>query len=90
MYVGMVKNQGLRDRYKQYLAEEKKDLQKAKRAHVTEMLQAWKDRLHFYYAELPATVDVIQVEDALLAAFLPPFNREFPATVSNALKLRFK
>jgi hypothetical protein len=89
MYVGKVGKQGLRGRYKQYLVEERKDVQKAKRAHITEMLQAWKDRLHFYYAVLPAT-DVDKIEDALLEAYLPPFNREFPATVANAVKLRLK
>jgi len=90
MYVGMVQKQGLRDRYRQYLRDEKKDVQLSKRSHITEMLQTWKDRLHFYYAELPSTVDVEQIEDALLEAYLPPFNRDFPATVANAVKLRLK
>ena len=89
MYVGMVRGQGLRDRYAQYLAEEKRDVETAKRTHITRMLQTWKGRLHFFFAELPQTVDVKAVEDALLEAYIPPYNIELPSTIREPVKLSY-
>ena len=51
------------------------------------MLEKWDGFLWFCFARI-AQADLIEdVEDALLTAYLPPTNKEFPAKVSRALKV---
>ena len=49
----------------------------AARPHIGEMIELWADHLKLFYAEAPAP-DVPALEDALLLAYVPPFNRKFP------------
>jgi hypothetical protein len=53
------------------------------------MLNKWPDHLWFYYAEVANTALIDDLEDALLAAYLPPFNQSFPAEVRELLKVVF-
>lgn len=85
LYVGKVETQVFRARYRQYLAEKAKG-EGARRVHVTRMLQKWDGYLWFYYASIKAAELITSVEDALVAAYLPPGNREVPAEVRYALK----
>lgn len=88
MYVGIAEKQVLRDRFSQYFVEKDKG-ETSRRPHVTEMLLKWKDFLWFYYAEISDTAKIRQVEDELLAAYLPPSNRTFPSTVRRAVARLF-
>ena len=81
LYVGKVEKQVFRERYKQYLKEQQKDYRNARRVHVTRMLQKWKNHLWFCYAPVDDDQLIGQIEDALLAAYLPSHNREFPASI---------
>jgi hypothetical protein len=81
LYVGKVEKQVFRDRYKQYLSEQEKGHRDARRVHVTRMLQKWKDHLWFCYAPVDDDKLIAQIEDALLAAYLPSHNRDFPASI---------
>ena len=75
LYIGKAESQTLRQRCRQYTAD--------RRVHIAEFLRLWKQHLYLYYAALdPATVDISRVEDDLLAAFVPPFNRSFPGTLN--------
>ena len=81
LYVGKVERQVFRDRYRQYLRE-KQMMQEARRPHISRMLQKWDGYLWFFYAEIADEAQITEVEDALLAAYLPSHNRDFPSHVS--------
>lgn len=85
LYVGKVEDQDFRKRYKQYL-QEKAAGEKARRVHIMRMLQKWDGFLWFYYAAIADVALIEKVEDALIAAYLPPANRRVPAEVNYALK----
>ena len=80
LYVGKVEDQAFRARYKQYLREKQEGV-KARRVHVSRMLQKWDGYLWFCYAPIENGALIGQVEDALLAAYLPSHNRTFPSHV---------
>jgi hypothetical protein len=80
LYVGKVEEQGFRARYSQYLGERLKG-QNTRRVHVSRMLRKWDGYLWFCYAEINDQSLITQVEDALLAAYLPSHNRTFPSQV---------
>jgi hypothetical protein len=88
LYVGKAQRQALRDRFTQYFDEKAKG-EKSRRPHVTEMLLKWEGFLWFYYAEISSTVKINEIEDSLLAAYLPPSNRQFPSSVRHAVKKLF-
>lgn len=89
LYVGMVESQDFRERYKQYL-HEKAQGAKSRRPHVTDMLLKWEGFLSFCYAPIASTTAIKGVEDALLAAYLPPSNKDFPASISRAHRQVFE
>lgn len=88
LYVGKAQEQVLRDRFMQYFDERAKG-EKSRRPHVTEMLLKWDGFLWFYYAEISSIAKIREAEDSLLAAYLPPSNRQFPSSVRDAVKKLF-
>lgn len=88
LYVGMVKDQFFRDRFRQYL-QERAVGDASRRVHVTQMLMKWEGFLWFCYAAIGDQEAIEPAEDALLAAYLPPCNRRFPATVDLEIKKLF-
>lgn len=84
LYVGKVEDQSFRDRYRNYLTERNKG-ENARRVHVSRMLQKWDGFLWFYYAPVDEAALISPIEDALLAAYLPPANRRVPAEARYAL-----
>lgn len=88
LYVGKAQDQALRDRFTQYFDEKAKG-DKSRRPHVTEMLLKWDGFLWFYYTEISSAAKIMEVEDCLLAAYLPPSNRHFPSSVRHAVKKLF-
>ena len=88
LYVGETERQTFQQRYQQYL-QEKEAGDSSRRPHITDMLQKWDGYLWFCYAKMDRRDLITQVEDTLLAAYLPPTNKDFPATVSAALKKVF-
>lgn len=87
MYVGKADN-SLRSRYYKYL-EERRLGDASRRPHVEEMLKTWEGYLWFYYAKVDRKDVIHSVEQLLLAAYLPPTNKEFPAEVRRALQRLF-
>lgn len=88
LYVGQTEGQDFRRRYGQYLRE-KRTGDQSQRPHVTEMLRKWDGSLFFCYAPITRTNLIERVEDALLTAYLPPTNKDFPAKVSRRIRELF-
>jgi hypothetical protein len=84
LYIGKVKDQNLRTRYRQYLRAEQ--TWKA-RPHIASMIQKWSGYLYFYYAEVSDTSLINQLEEDLITAFLPPENRSWPAKITKVMRM---
>ena len=84
LYVGQTERQGFRARYQQYLRELRAG-EESRRPHITEMLEKWDGHLWFCFAPVSRDDHITEIEDALLAGYLPPANKDFPAKVSRAL-----
>lgn len=83
LYVGETHEQTLRARCSSYLSEYKK---KNKRVHIYEMLRRWPNHLWLHYAIIDDDSLIQELEEDLIAAFIPPFNRKFPAKVRQIRK----
>lgn len=83
LYVGRTTNQNFKERYQDYLVE--KTNPKIRRPHITEMLNKWDGYLWFCYAEIENHDNTIQTEELLQSAYVPPFNKRFPADIRAAL-----
>lgn len=83
LYLGRARGVTLRRRFKDYLREKTAD---KGRPPVQLMLNKWPDHLWFYYAPVPNSSVIDALEEDLLAAYLPPVNQSFPATISKILK----
>lgn len=83
LYIGETHDQTLRARCSSYLSEYKK---KNKRVHICEMINRWPEHLWIHYSVINEESQIQQLEEDLIAAFLPPFNRKFPASISKIRK----
>lgn len=88
LYVGQTERQNFRTRYRQYLHELRAG-EASRRPHITEMLEKWEGYLWFCYAPVNRDDMITEIENALLAGYLPPSNKDFPAQVSRALRKLF-
>jgi hypothetical protein len=86
LYIGKVRDQNFRDRYRQYLRAEK---EWQKRPHIADMINKWSDHLYFCYAEVSDIELIDQLEEDLITAFLPPMNKAWPAKIRDVMKLIF-
>lgn len=86
LYVGKVEERGFKKRYLEYLSEPQK---KKARVHIKRLLTKWKGKLYFYYAPIDDPSMVTTIEDDLIKAYIPAYNREFPATIRNWVKAIF-
>jgi hypothetical protein len=86
LYIGKAEKQNLRKRYYQYLQARNAWKQ---RPHIAQMIDKWSDYLWFYYAEVTDTTKISQLEEDLITAFLPPQNREWPATITHVMRMVF-
>lgn len=85
LYVGMTQA-NFRERYRSYLQERKKP---KPRMHILQMINNWSEHLWFYYAQISQTNLISSIEDDLITAFTPPYNREYPATIRTTMSLVF-
>jgi hypothetical protein len=86
LYVGKAQGQSLRNRLTSYLCEPQKD---KPRIHIVQMLRKWPNHLWLHYALVSNETTIGIIEDALLEAFLPPFNRRFPASIARFVDAEF-
>lgn len=78
MYVGKAEDQSLRQRFKQYFAHK---VDTTRRPHISKMLLSWPNNLWFYFATVNDSTKIDDTEQALLNAFIPPFNRRYRGIV---------
>lgn len=88
LYVGKTEGQNFRKRYTQYLRDRRAG-DESRRPHITDMLKKWDGYLWFYYARIDEREVIGDVENALLTAYLPPSNKDFPAKVSMQIRRLF-
>jgi len=78
MYVG--KTEDLRKRFYDYCTTEKRV-----RPKIVRLLHKWPGYIRFCYTRVPPRY-LSKVEDALIEAFFPPANSDYPATIRAAKK----
>lgn len=86
MYVGKTEKQSLRERFAQcfgHLTET------SRRTNISKMLRLWQDHLWFCFAPVADKRMIDGIEQALLNAFLPPFNRRYRGMVAKQLRHLF-
>ncbi|MEI7937861.1 MAG: hypothetical protein WCK27_14325 [Verrucomicrobiota bacterium] len=86
MYVGKAEDQTLRERFKQYFGHM---VETSRRTNISKMLLLWKDNLWFYFAPVTDKAKIDDTEQALLNAYLPPFNHRYRGTVAKQLRYLF-
>lgn len=80
LYVGKTKR-NFRVRYQEYLAEQRAS-DNSRRLAINGMLSKWNGYLWFCYAPISSQEKIAELEDALLAAYLPPFNKNLPGKLN--------
>jgi hypothetical protein len=81
LYVGKAQKSTLRARFQHYFQE----MKKVKRPHICIALNKYKGHLEFCYTTISNQQDIPLGEDALLVALMPPFNEDYPASVSQIM-----
>lgn len=81
MYIGQTCNT-LRGRFRDYLDEQNDPNGRKK---VVRFLHKYQGYLHFCYSTIAETTEIKKIEDALINAFLPPCNSQFPAEIRPAI-----
>lgn len=84
-YVGMAERQSLRVRFNQYLRD-KRDTN-TRRYHIRDLLNRWDGYIWFCFAKIDNFALISAVEQQLLSAYLPPFNRDFRGNVRPAIRV---
>lgn len=83
-YVG--KATCLYERIGAYLAEERMRLNESTRPHVWRMINQWKGHLLYLYTVTADVASAELLENKMLSAFRPHFNRRYEATVSQTMR----
>lgn len=86
MYVGKAERQSLRERFLQYFDHLSET---SRRTNISKMLRLWRDHLWFSFAPVAEPAKIDGTEQALLNAFLPPFNRRYSGVVAKQLRFLF-
>lgn len=79
-YVGKATN--LNSRIGEYIREIGGDLYKSKRPHVWKMVNRWNGSLRYFFTVTQDVVEAEALEEEMIDAFLPPFNKRLGATMS--------
>jgi len=74
LYVGKTER-NFRKRYQEYLADLRAGMT-SRRPHIAGMLTKWSGYLWFCYAPIRDEGKIVETEDALIEAYLPPTNVE--------------
>ena len=81
LYVGKAKS--LYDRVGHYMSEINKRHALTKRPHIWRMVNVWNGHLRYLFTTTATVTDAEDLEDRMLDALLPYFNKEFPAETSS-------
>ncbi len=83
MYVGMTKRP-LNVRFKEYFREKRNAT--TGRPKLLKMLNVYEDYLHFCCSAIEEIGRIEAIEKALLNAFIPPCNDQYPAEISRVMR----
>jgi len=83
-YIG--KATSLYQRIGAYMSEIGKDFKKSKRPHIWRMINQWNGHLKYYFTITEDVHEAEQLENEMLNAFIPYFNREFEAETSQKVR----
>ncbi|MBT9556594.1 MAG: hypothetical protein IV100_11230 [Myxococcales bacterium] len=81
LYVG--KATSLKARLSAYVSELGKRRSVSNRPHIWRMVNVWNGHLRYLYTTTTTVADAESLEDRMLEALLPHFNKEFPAETSS-------
>lgn len=83
-YVG--KATCLYERIASYIAEFEKDLNNTTRPSIWVMINQWNGHLDYYYTTTKDIDEAGDLEAEMLKAFMPHFNKQFPAEISKTMR----
>ena len=83
-YIG--KATDLYSRVGAYMHELRIEFSESERPHVWRMLNQWNGYLDYYYTTTDTVQEAEELEDEMLKAFRPHFNRQFPAEISAIMR----
>lgn len=81
LYVGKAKS--LYDRVGHYMSEINKRHSSTRRPHIWRMVNVWNGHLRYHFTTTATVSDAEDLEERMLDALLPYFNKEFPAETSS-------
>jgi hypothetical protein len=87
VYVGMVEKDGrsFKKRFNEYLNDQKG--LKTRRLNIHDLLSRWEGHIWFCYAPVADSTLIATIEEALIDAFIPPFNKRFTGKIQGAMKM---
>jgi hypothetical protein len=83
-YIG--KATSLYSRIGAYIDDQDKDFVKTKRPKVWSMINAWRGHLRYYFTRTPTVKEAEDLEEHMLAAYIPPFNTHFDGELGPLMK----
>jgi excinuclease UvrABC nuclease subunit len=83
-YVGKATN--LYQRIGAYSGELSKEFSDSKRPHIWKMLNQWKGRIKYYYSTTDNVAAAENIEEEILKALRPPFNKQYDAETSQVMR----
>jgi hypothetical protein len=83
-YVGKATN--LYERIGAYIGEQTKRLNESTRPFVWKMINRWRGHLRYLYTITADVAAAETLENEMLNAFRPPFNKRYEATVSQTMR----
>lgn len=84
LYVGKAKK--IKSRIRAYIGELKIRFGKTARPHIWRMANAWNGHLRYYYTTTINVAEAEALEDEMLDALNPYFNKELPAELSQRVR----
>lgn len=76
----------LYDRIGAYIGEQNKRFVDSTRPHVWRMVNQWNGHLLYFYTTTADVASAEALEEKMISAFRPHFNRQFEATVSQTVR----
>jgi len=83
-YVGKATN--LYQRIGAYIGELSKEFSDSKRPYIWRMLNQWEGRFKYYYSITDDVLEAESIEEEMLKALRPPFNRQYDAETSQVMR----
>lgn len=84
LYIG--KATSLYNRISAYVSEIKKSIAVSKRPHIWRMINQWDGHLKYYFTVTDNVEEAEELEEEMIRAYIPYFNREFDAETSQKVR----